>query len=296
MLSKLDSAATQWHKQGNYFTYRQQQIFYCTEGEGETLILLHGFPTSSFDWYKMWGVLKQKYNLVTLDYIGYGFSDKPANYDYSIKDNADIIESLLTRLNIQQYHLLAHDLGDSVAQELLARQKDKKENRILSCCLLNGGLFPETHRATATQKLLLGPLGFMIARMFTYKKFAASFSSVFPETSRPTKEELEALFGIILYKGGNKITHKLIQYIIERRVNRERWVTALQDTACPLLLIDGVADPVSGQHMVERYRELVPNSAVIEIENCGHYPQLEYPEKVLEHYLQFRNNLVKAQR
>src|SRR6478736_7088012 len=148
----MDFAATQWHNQGSHITWRQQQFFYRTEGEGEPLLLLHGFPTSSLDWYKVWDVLKQKYKLITLDYIGYGFSDKPSEYEYSIKDNADIVGFLLGKLNIESYHLLAHDLGDSVAQELLARQQDVRGKHILSCCLLNGGLFPETHRPTVTQK------------------------------------------------------------------------------------------------------------------------------------------------
>lgn len=285
----MDStAASRWHKAGSYFSYREHQIFYRTEGDGEPLLLMHGFPTASLDWSKMWGALKQKYKCVALDFIGYGFSDKPGNYKYSIKDNADIVQSLLASLGINKYHLLAHDVGDSVAQELLARQHDKQERQILSCCLLNGGLFPETHRPTATQKLLLSPLGFVFSRLGSYKRFVTAFSILFPDSSRPTESEMKTIYELILYNRGNNISHRLIKYIIERRQNRERWVAALQNASCPMLLIDGVADPVSGRHMVERFRELVPRSEVVELEDCGHYPQLEYPNKVLESYFRFR--------
>ncbi len=283
--------SSMWLSAGNYFAFRQHRIFYRTEGSGEPLVLMHGFPTSSFDWNKMWDGLKQKHRLIAPDFIGYGFSGKPANYDYSIRNNADIVESLLESLGIHSYHLLVHDVGDSVAQELLARQHDRQENKIMSCCLLNGGLFPETHRPTITQKLLLSPLGFVFSRMGSFRKFVAAFSILFPDSSRPTEAEMKDIYELICFNGGNKITHRLIKYIIERRDNRERWVTALQNAACPMLLIDGIDDPVSGKHMVERYRELVPRSAVVEFENCGHYPQLEYPSKVLQSYFAFRNKI-----
>jgi pimeloyl-ACP methyl ester carboxylesterase len=287
----MDSVAAQWYKAGTFFTYGQYQIFYRTEGDGDPLLLLHGFPTSSLDWNKMWDALKEKYKLIALDFIGYGFSDKPSPYNYSIKDNADIAESLLASLGINNYHVIAHDVGDSVAQELLARHIDidSQRSQIRSCCLLNGGLFPETHRPTTTQKLLLSPLGFVFSRMGSLKKFVAAFSILFPDVSRPTDAEMKSIYELILYNGGNKITHRLIRYIIDRRHNRERWVAALQNATCPLLLINGVEDPVSGRHMVQRYRELVLRSEVVEIDNCGHYPQLEYPGKVLESYFRFRN-------
>ncbi len=281
--------ASRWQNTGSYFSYGQHQIFFHAEGNGAPLLLMHGFPTSSLDWIKIWDSLKQKYRCVAPDFIGYGFSDKPINYNYSIKDNADLVESMLTSMEIHQYHLLAHDVGDSVAQELLARQNDRHEKTILSCCLLNGGLFPETHRPTATQRLLLSPFGFFFSKMGSFKRFLAAFSILFPDMSRPTEEEMKTIYDLILYNGGNKITRRLIKYIAERKLNRERWVGALQEATCPMLLIDGVADPVSGQHMVERFRELVPHSGVVEIKNCGHYPQLEYPEKVLESYFKFMN-------
>ncbi len=282
----------QWHKKGKSFTYNGHKIFYLIEGSGEPLVLLHGFPTSSWDWHKVWNVLNQTYQTITLDFIGFGFSDKPKNYNYSITDQANLVEQLLFNLQIQHYHLLAHDYGDTVAQELLARQLDRQENKVKSCCLLNGGLFPETHRATRTQKLLLGWFGSLVARMFSYKRFVTSFSILFPSQSTPSEDEMRSLYHVITYNNGHEITHLLIRYIVERKQNRTRWVSALQRTKCPLRLIDGLDDPVSGAHMVARYKELIPDPDVIEISGCGHYPQMEVPEKVLENYIQFRNILL----
>jgi pimeloyl-ACP methyl ester carboxylesterase len=177
----------QWNKKGRWFSYGGNKIFYQIEGEGDTLVLLHGFPTSSWDWHKIWHSLIVNYQLITLDYIGFGFSDKPRKYSYSIFDYASLVEQLLRSLNIGRYHLLAHDIGDTVAQELLARQIDGTDDKIKSCCLLNGGLFPETHRATLTQKLLLSKLGSLVSKLSSYKRFVSSFSILFPTRRDPRR-------------------------------------------------------------------------------------------------------------
>jgi pimeloyl-ACP methyl ester carboxylesterase len=288
----LPYTSHQWLETGTWFLYRGHRIFYRIEGNGQPLILLHGFPTSSWDWHRLWDSLRNSYQLIALDFIGYGFSDKPRNYTYSIDDQATLLEHLLAHLKIGTYHLLSHDVGDTVAQELLARQLDRSEHRILSVCLLNGGLFPETHRATAMQKLLLSRIGFIVARLSTSKRFVASFSILFPVATRPTVDEMRELYSLITYKSGTKIMHRLIKYIIERRENRSRWVGALQKANCPIRLIDGLEDPVSGKHMVERYRELIPQADVVELAGCGHYPQLEKPEDVLNKYAEFRKGIL----
>lgn len=254
-------------------------------------MLLHGFPTSSWDWHRLWDSLRQSHQLIALDFIGYGFSDKPRSYEYSIDDQANLVEQVLAHLKVNTYHLLSHDVGDTVVQELLARQLDRKGHRILSVCLLNGGLFPETHRATTMQKLLLSKIGFIVARFSNSKRFVASFSVLFPHATRPTQDEMRELYSLITYKGGTKIMHRLIKYIVERRKNRSRWVSALQKVDCPIRLIDGLDDPVSGRHMVERYRELIPQADVAELTGCGHYPQLEKPEDVLKNYAEFRRGI-----
>jgi pimeloyl-ACP methyl ester carboxylesterase len=278
----------QWYEQGSEFSFRNHTVFYRQEGVGEVLVLLHGFPTSSWDWYRVWDALTLRYRVIAFDFMGYGHSAKPVRFDYSLMTQSDLLEALLEQLGVGQYHLLAHDVGDSVAQELLARDQERKQARIQSCCLLNGGLFPETHRPTRTQQLLLGPFGFMVSRLMNLRRFSESFSILFPPSTRPRASELEELFSLIRYNNGSRITHKLIHYIMERRQYRERWLSALQQAGCPLRLIDGVSDPVSGIHMVERYRELIPRPDVVTLEDCGHYPQWERPEEVLRNYIEFR--------
>ena len=66
----------------------------------------------------------------------------------------------------------------------------------------------------------------------------------------------------------------------------------MQRTGVPLRVIDGAVDPVSGAHMVERYRQLIPAPDTVLLPHIGHYPQVEAPEQVLQHYLAFRDQRV----
>lgn len=279
-----------WQARGASYRHRGHEIFYLAQGSGEALVLIHGFPTASWDWHKQWPALTGRYRCVAPDMIGFGFSAKPRRYDYRIGDQADLHEGLLAELDIDRYHILAHDYGDSVAQELLARDLDRRgrgeTGRIASVCLLNGGLFPETHRARPVQKMLLGPFGWLVSRLISERAFGHNMRQVFGPDTPPSEAELAVFWELAVRNGGIGIYHKLIRYIHDRRANRDRWVGALRDAGVPLRLVDGVHDPVSGGHMVARYRELVPEPDVVELD-CGHYPQIEAPGETLDAVLAF---------
>ncbi len=272
-------------------TLAGHRIFYIDEGEQnqETILLIHGFPTSSWDWQALWPKLGKERRLVCLDLLGFGFSDKPNYRRYTIHQQADIVEALVRHLKLKTFHVLAHDYGDTVTQELLARQNEGAgAGQWLSCCLLNGGLFPETHKALMIQKLLLSPLGPAISSLMKKPQFDRSFSQVFGKETQPSKQELEQFWFLINHNGGKHLFHNLITYMHDRILHRKRWVGALQDAKMPLALINGSVDPVSGAHMVARYKALQCRlDYLAELPNIGHYPQVESPENVLHHYLTF---------
>jgi pimeloyl-ACP methyl ester carboxylesterase len=281
-----------WRHAGARFYYRGEPIFYRDDGRGPALLCIHGFPTASWDWHKLWPALTERFRAVAPDMIGFGLSAKPRSYDYSICDQATLHESLLDALGIARVHVLAHDYGDTVAQELLARHGERRAAGaagpvIASVCFLNGGLFPEVHRARAAQKLLHSPLGPLLGRLMSERGFRRSFAPIFGPHTQPSDEELAVAWALVAHNDGPRVAHRLIRYIAERREFRERWVGALQGTDVPLRFINGPADPVSGAHMAARYRELVPKADVVLLDGIGHYPQLEAPERVLAAYLEF---------
>ncbi|KXJ13946.1 Mesoderm-specific transcript-like protein [Exaiptasia diaphana] len=146
---ELSSRLLEWRYSGKYFGYQGLAVFYKDDyGSGDAnsvLVCIHGFPTSTYDFSKIWGSLKSKFGrVIAVDMLDLGFSDKPANRDFSVKEQATIIELLLQNLGVKRIHILAHDLGDTVALELLARFDEQQPNEpgritIESFCLSNGG-------------------------------------------------------------------------------------------------------------------------------------------------------------
>ena len=291
MISKQE-----WMDRGEFIEINGRQVFVIDEGPGEkdssekgTILFIHGFPTASWDWVKLWPSLSKHYRCVAMDLLGFGFSDKPKNHDYSIFEQADIVEAVVREKSLVKFNVLSHDYGDTVAQELLARQNaGKGAGDWLSLCLLNGGLFPETHRALLVQKLLLSPVGSFLGSLMSKGSFKKSFSATFGKDTQPTEEELDTFWQLIRHKDGHRNFHKLICYMTERRENRERWVGAFINSKIPLALINGSDDPISGAHMVDRYLEVVGKPDVlVRLNGIGHYPQVESADDVLKHYEAF---------
>jgi pimeloyl-ACP methyl ester carboxylesterase len=277
-----------WRSRGSAFTYQGHDVFYVDEGSGDALVCIHGFPTASWDWAWIWEDLTSRFRVVAPDMMGFGFTAKPRNYTYSLKDQATLHQSLLAELGITRAHFLCHDYGDTVGQELLARDAEGKlDFEIRSMCFLNGGIIPGEHRPRVMQRLLISPLGFLVGRLMSEKRFNASFSEIFGADSKPSPEELHDFWTLVAHNDGPRVAHKLIRYMRERIQNKDRWVGALQNTAAPIRFVNGPDDPVSGRHMADMYSELVPNPDVVLLDGIGHYPQVEAPKATLSAFWEF---------
>jgi len=276
-----------WRSSGHFLNVDGQQVFYKTEGTGPVLLLIHGYPTASFDWAKIWPKLTTQFHCVTLDMPGFGFSDKSPK-KYLIKEQADAISEVIRHLGITSTHVLSHDYGDTVAQEMMARQLENDlAFRIESLHLLNGGLFPETHRALPIQKLLLSPIGGLLIRFLNKNAIRKSMHNIFGPNTPPSDQDINDFWILISTNNGHQHMHLLLDYMKQRKQYRERWVSALQNANAPLRLTAGMADPISGAHMVARYKQLIPNADVIELDQIGHYPQIESAEAVVKSITSF---------
>jgi len=279
-----------WQLGGNYFDYKSHQIFYrLSENSDEVLLCLHGFPTSSFDYHKIWNALTEKFAVLAFDMIGYGFSAKPLDFDYTTFHQTDVLQALLEKLQIKKVHVLAHDYGNTITLELLARASENRLNfTIETVCFLNGALFPETHRPILAQKILISPLGFLFGRFISDARFKKSLASIFGKNTQPSDEELEDFLQVFKFNNGRQIAHKLIRYMTERKKYRSRWLGALQTMEQPFRFINGLEDKVSGKHLVKRFRQLVPHQTdIIELKDIGHFPHFESPETVAERFFEF---------
>ncbi|MBY0422355.1 MAG: alpha/beta hydrolase, partial [Parvularculaceae bacterium] len=257
-----------WRDRAQEFQSAGRLIAYWTENEQDEdkpwLLLIHGYPTSSWDWNFIWPTLAERFRLAALDMLGFGLSEKPRAQVYSIIGQADLQEALLERLGAGEAHVLAHDYGDTVAQELLARHNEGALSFSLrSVCFLNGGLFPEQHRARPIQKLGLTPLGPLLGMMMSRARLKSTFGAVFGPQTQPSDAELDAHWELIQENAGTAVLHRLLHYIPERRAHRARWVGALKEARCPIRLVDGGADPVSGRHLFDYFRQEIPRADAV---------------------------------
>ncbi len=285
-----------WHQSGSRFQFQDHDVFYRESGRANKLPLLaiHGFPTCSWDWAWIEPRVSEFFFLIAPDLCDYGASRNKRARRTSIMTQADMLEALLVYLGHEAVDLLAHDVGDSVAQELLARQKaGVLKFAIKSAIFLNGGMFPDHHRPRPLQKALAGPLGPLIARLTSQKKFVGGLKDVFGNTTGPDEALGAALYRASIGVNGKGALARRIHYMAERRENAERWRDAVLQPAMPMMLINGVDDPVSGAHMADAFEEIVPNARVERLAGIGHFPLIEAPDAVAGHILDFHERLAQ---
>ena len=227
--------------------------------------------------------------------IGMGFSAKPVAYGYSVHDHADMHEALLDHLNVERCHMLAHDLGDSVGQELLARSEFGQHAygsvSYQSITWLNGGMFNEAYTPRTMQKLMSAtPLGDLMSPLqgspLSRRIVEPTINEMFGPNTKPSRELMARFHEILEYNDGKRVMHKVGRFLGDRYTHRNRWVRAMRETTVPMRLIDGPIDPNSGAHMARRYAEVIPDADVVMLaDDIGHWPQIEAPEAVLQHFL-----------
>jgi pimeloyl-ACP methyl ester carboxylesterase len=240
-------------------------------------------------------MLTQRFTVIAPDMMGMGFSAKPVAYEYSVHDHADMHEALFAHLGICNAHILAHDIGDSVGQELLARHEFREpaygELSIDSITWLNGGMFVETYTPRAAQKLMSRtPLGDIFSHVqnspLSRRLLEPTLREMFGPNTKPTRHMMDVFNQILDYNDGRRVLHKVGRFINDRYTHRNRWVRAMRQTSVPMRLIDGPIDPNSGAHMARRYAEVIPHADVVMLaDDIGHWPQLEAPDAVLTHFL-----------
>jgi pimeloyl-ACP methyl ester carboxylesterase len=250
----------------------------------EPLLLLHGFPSSSFDWRHVIDALATDRRVVTFDFLGFGLSDKPADIGYSLFDQAGVAGEVAHSLGIDQAAVVSHDMGDSIAAELYARSIEGTLSfEVTRRVLTNGSIYIQMAQLSPGQQMLLAmndeALPLEIAP--TEETFSASIASIFGETSAD-REELHAQWELLARQDGQTILPRTIRYIEERRVHEDRWITALRDHPSPISLAWGDRDPIAVYAMAERFVAERPGTPLVRLEGVGHFPMIEAPGAVFD--------------
>jgi pimeloyl-ACP methyl ester carboxylesterase len=273
--------AAEWIAENDTLTSRRgHRIAYRRRGAGPTVLLLHGFPTWSYDYAEMASDLAADHDVITMDFLGYGASDKPSSYTYSVAESADTVEDLVAHLGLTSVRLVVHDYGGIVGQELVDRaNRGRLPFAVDDVTMLNCGIVYSAYRPTRMQKLLILPVvGKVIAGRVSAARVRSALDAI--RGTPLSDNEFDDLWLGMSRDNGHKLSHLLIKYNAERAIHHQRWESALAHWARPLHLVWGLADPVSGSHVLEQAVKVLPRATVTELPGVGHYPSSEVPQAV----------------
>lgn len=281
-----------WKSKGEFITVNDRKLFvidtssfFSSEDKipTETMVILHGYPTSSYDYYKVLPELSKHYRVIIHDHLGFGFSEKPLDYSYSLLDQADLALQLWQQLGVKKVHLLAHDYGTSVATEIIARNNNNELTiEIENLTLCNGSMHIELSQLRTIQKLLKNKwLGKYVAKLTTYAIFSKNLRNVYFDKTKVSNNELKDMWMQLEYNEGRKVIHKLSQYINERYTYWNRWIGALKETNLQTNIVWAKNDPVAVPAIARLIATEISNNKLFWIENTGHFPMLENPDEWL---------------
>jgi pimeloyl-ACP methyl ester carboxylesterase len=291
-----ETRAADWRSRGGHFSWRPAgpgaatvDIFHVEQGDpaAPVLLLVHGWPTCSIDWYSVAGPLSARFRVCALDFPGYGFSAKPPGWGYSLERDAELLEFYLARvLGAEAAVIVAHDRGDSVALLLAAKcAAGQSAIRPVHLVLSNGNIFLPLSNLTAAQRLMLDAGSWpAVAAALTPERLAEGLgASTFTPARRPGDPEVEALSATFGHDNGIAVLHETIQYLVERSRHEQAWLTALAAAAHPVSLAWGLNDTVSpprvASHVWNEYLMLGrEGNRLYFVPDANHYVQADRPD------------------
>jgi pimeloyl-ACP methyl ester carboxylesterase len=298
--------ADEWRGRGGHFSWRPAgqdacpvEIFHVEIGDAGSpvLLLIHGWPTSSIDWFGIAGPLSARFRVCALDFPGYGFSDKPQGWGYSLRRDEELIEFYLSEvIGADAGVIVAHDRGDSVALLHAARcAEGRSATRLEHLVLSNGNIFLPLSNLTQAQRLVLDATSWsQVASTVTPSLLAEGMgATTFTPPRQAGDPDVEALTAIFACNDGIKVLHEGIQYLVERSKDEQTWLAALARAAFPVTMIWGLYDTVSpprvASYVWDEYLMRKPGgNRLYFIPDANHYLQVDRPDafvKVLRHAL-----------
>lgn len=268
--------------EGNGIFYRYRP------GTSDVFIsFLHGYPTSSLDYDHLIEKIPNEFHVLAHDHLGFGLSDKPIDHDYLLSEQADLTCALYETLGAAKVHIVAHDYGTSVTTEIIARHNEGTIGfDILSITLCNGSMLIDMAELRVIQKLLKNRwVGKIVAQLSSEATFQRNMKNIWFDKSKYRKDDMHPHWNLLIGDGGRKVLSKITRYIDQRYDYYDRWIGGLKQSKLPFHILWAAKDPVAIVDMAYILDEIISNSALTIIDECGHYPMIEQGEVWLSHVL-----------
>ncbi len=285
----MNRLAEAWRRRGRLRTLCGRSVFTVDvpaqrPTDRPPLLVLHGFPTSSFDFHRVVDRLAETRRVALFDMLGYGLSDKP-DIPSALGLQADLAMALVDELGWDRLGLLTHDVGDTVGGELLARQLEGGwDVEVVDRTLSNGSIYLDLAHLSAGQLLLLELPDARLEEPAAPDEatVVSAITGTFSPGTRVDPEEAAAQWQMLSCADGQRLLPRLIRYIEERRRHESRFTGAIERHPAPLAVVWGEDDPIADVAMTERLQRARPDLRLERLEGVGHYPMVEAPGRFVE--------------
>lgn len=289
-----DRRAEAWRRRGSSFRWAPEDggasevdVFHVEAGDAEApvLLLVHGFPTCSIDWFAVVERLQHRFRIGALDFPGYGFSDKPTGWGYSLARDAELLDFYVRDvLGGAPVIVVAHDRGASVAINYALANAAAVGHLVLT----NGNIYLPLSNLTDFQRLVLDPSTAPgVLEVLSPAMLAAGMgSTTFSPPRPPDDPDVEAFTATFAHGNGLAVLHETIQYLRERAEHEREWLEALARTAMPTTVVWGIEDTVSPPRVAMRvwneFLMLKPGrNRFYLVPAANHYLQVDRPDAVV---------------
>jgi pimeloyl-ACP methyl ester carboxylesterase len=282
--------APQWLDKSEYpFTSKYidtdgHRMHYIDEGNGETIVFVHGTPSWSFDFRNVIKRLKSRFRCVAVDHIGFGLSDKPEHYDYSTQNHSRTFERFVQERQLDNFTLVVHDFGGPIALNYAIRHPEKVRNLVvLNSWLWSSAGEPEFEKLKGVLKSPLLPFLYRYLNLSARYVLPGSFGDhklprhILTQYTRPFENKSQ--------RNGTLAFAKSL--LNDQEWFAELWQQRKMISDKPALFIWGMKDPAISPKYLEKFSRAFANSTVLKLERSGHFPQEEEPEEVAEGILNF---------
>jgi pimeloyl-ACP methyl ester carboxylesterase len=264
----------------------------CGTPGAPPLVLVHGFPTSSIDYFELAHELSSDFDIYLLDFPGYGLSDKPPEpYVYSLYDDARLLVHAITDVwNLTGFRMLTHDRGSSVGMVALGMLAALDPPRVpLDLILTNANIYLPLANLTLFQTALLDQeTGRATAAATTPETLAAGMgASTFMPRRKLADPEIAALAKCFAHNDGVRVLPDTIQYLNERAADETSWLEALSNSQVNTTVVWGLHDNIAPlrvpNHVWQTYLRAKPGrNRYWVVPGADHYVQCDAPRQLAQ--------------
>ncbi|MCA1061598.1 alpha/beta hydrolase [Rossellomorea aquimaris] len=251
----------------------------------ETFVLLHGFLSSTFSFRRLTPLLKENYNVISIDLPPFGNSGKHNRFTYSYENLANTVIALLEYLKVSNVHLTGHSMGGQIALNVMKKAPSLVEKGVLLC-------------SSGYLKRMNWPITMLshIPFFHLYVKLWLTRSGVRNNLENVVHDSTliddEMMFGYLKPFLEDDIFKALTRMIRDREGDLS--VNDLKNIQTPCLLVWGEHDRVVPLSTGHRLNEDIPNSKLVVLKETGHLVPEEKPTEVLEHIYAFISSTEEA--